>query len=107
MVFDLEQYMIDESIERQGKAERAKFARSVKPGDKVRIRAWDDMSQEYGENFEGNIQCEATFMAGMEYLCGKEICVYEFHEKASDTVAYIDEWTISIDMIEPIEWSAE
>lgn len=39
-------------------------------GEKVRIRQWDDMAEQYGVD-DVNIPCGAFFMNDMRYLCGE------------------------------------
>lgn len=40
-------------------------------GDKVRVRAWDDMEKEFGLDANGNIKCRCWFTEQMRDLCGK------------------------------------
>lgn len=45
------------------------------PGDRVRIRQWDDMAQEFGLTSYGSIQCRYTFARSMKSLCGAEAVI--------------------------------
>ena len=78
-----------------------------KVGDKVRIRQWDDMVKEFGENCGIiNVGTE-TFLYAMKYLCGKIAIIkatdannyvrLEFKDNVDDT----DGWGYTTDMIEP------
>ena len=42
----------------------------VEVGDRIIIREWDDMKNEFGLNLIGNINCDPRFITDMEYLCG-------------------------------------
>ena len=77
----------------------------IHPGDRLRIRQWDDMKAEFGEAY-GEITCEFYFSSSMRELCGKEFTV----EKVFDRQVYPVEtnetrcfkrWSISADMVEP------
>lgn len=73
-------------------------------GDVLRIRAWDDMAEEFGgDGYE--IPCKFSFTRSMEHLCGQEFVVREI-----DTEGYYhsesgveDGWNISSDMLEYAE----
>lgn len=80
-------------------------------GEKVRIRQWDDMAEQYGFD-DVSILCGASFVNEMKYLCGKEFTVTAV-SKIGRKNRYGDEYclvsgctaryTISSDMIEPID----
>lgn len=42
-----------------------------KVGDRVRVRAWDDMLREFGMKSNGDIACQFTFTGDMRRFCGK------------------------------------
>ena len=49
-----------------------------KPGDKVKIREWDDLVEVYGKNGNGNILVPgATFVTGMMEYCGRIMTIKE------------------------------
>ena len=49
-----------------------------KPGDKVKIREWDDLVEVYGKNGNGNILAPgATFDTGMREYCGRIMTIKE------------------------------
>ena len=49
-----------------------------KVGDKVRIRQWDDMENEFGLDDDGDIKtCPNCFVKLMSCLCGKEAIIIE------------------------------
>lgn len=82
--------------------------REFKIGDKVRIRQWDDMEQEFGLNEVGSINCDYDFCRDMEYLCGIEALVLGITEEGFvdlyvDSSIELDEWTITTDMLELVE----
>lgn len=45
--------------------------KKIKPGDRVRIREWDDLEKEYGIGRDGDIPCPGLFSKSMRPLCGK------------------------------------
>lgn len=47
----------------------------VHVGDKVRIRAWDDMVEEFGLDDNDEIPCRATFIEDMREYCGREYTI--------------------------------
>lgn len=47
----------------------------VHVGDKVRIRAWDDMVEEFGLDDDSEIPCRATFVEDMREYCGREYTI--------------------------------
>ena len=82
-------------------------------GENVRIRQWDDMADEFGFDDVG-IPCAATFVDQMKYLCGEEFTVTNvLREGYTDMYGNkyysvkgcpnAHEYTISSDMIEPID----
>lgn len=81
-----------------------------KVGDKLRIREWDDMLEEYGENY-GGIACMFLFTNEMRDMCGKVFTVkeiigehlYSEEEIESADPNLIDSWNISEDMLEYAE----
>lgn len=74
-------------------------------GDKVQFREWDDMANEYGTNWSGNINCDNTFMREMKHLCGTYATVVDASDttniKLTDftTTGGVTNWSYSIDMI--------
>ncbi len=70
-------------------------------GQKVRVRQWDDMVEQYG--CEGDsIPCNYTFVEGMIQYCGRELTIREIAGNRcwfKEDVNY--NW--SLDMIEDIE----
>jgi hypothetical protein len=55
-----------------GRYELKRFGeeRKFKVGDRVRIRQWDDMENEFGLDFGGDIECRFSFTSEMKHLCG-------------------------------------
>ena len=57
----------------------------VHVGDKVRIRAWDDMVEEFGLDDDDEIPCRATFIEDMREYCGREYTVDSVWGVAGDS----------------------
>ena len=79
-------------------------------GDYIKIRSWEDMKEEFGENSYGNIACKFAFIKEMKPLCGliAEITAFDVsagnvHLRFINAPSGIDTcWSYSFDMIEPI-----
>nr|DAF72318.1 MAG TPA: ubiquitin ligase [Caudoviricetes sp.] len=87
---------------------------NFKVGDKVKIRQWNNMVEEFGLDAYGNIKTRGhTFSKGMKYLCGKiatikdfdKGCgghlVLEFSDKIEDNCWDYALWHYTTDMLEP------
>lgn len=79
-------------------------------GQRVRIREWDDMLDEFGEMGNGNIPCKYHFISKMRYLCGMEYTVKSVDgipgESKVGDVSFeesVPEFIFSTDMIEPAD----
>ena len=48
-----------------------------KVGDRVRIKTWEQMKKEFGENFDGEINCRPCFTEYMKHLCGRTALGHE------------------------------
>lgn len=46
-----------------------------KVGNKVKVREWDDMIEEFGTDEDGDIDCNLGFVEYMKKYCGKEMTV--------------------------------
>lgn len=101
MIFDLNQYVVDEEFNRE--ITRSEFANRIRVGDRVKIRQWNDMQDEYGLNDYGGIACELSFIPSMKSLCGKSIKVTNSDMSESVIARVDDRYNISRDMIEPID----
>lgn len=53
-----------------------------KVGDKVRVRAWDDMEKEFGLDASGDIKCRCWFTKQMRELCGKIVQIESVSPKS-------------------------
>lgn len=80
-----------------------------KVGDKLRIRQWEDMKEEFGTDYNGAINCKYDFTEEMKHLCGLPFTVsnIEFGEyfsvEGTEDLRYDgmrDRWFISADMLE-------
>lgn len=49
----------------------------IEIGDKLRIREWDDMAEEFGVDECGDIETKVWFTTGMRSSCGKPFTVSE------------------------------
>ena len=81
--------------------------RIFKIGDKVRIREWDDMAREYGEEF-GDIKTRIRFVGSMRKLCGMKFTIENVDTERCGFTTYLDregsvlnQWLISGEMLEP------
>ena len=45
------------------------------PGDRVRVRQWDDMEREYGGSVRLGLNVPLLFTRGMKQYCGQEFIV--------------------------------
>ena len=74
------------------------------PGDRVRIRSWEDMEEEYGlASDASHIKCRFQFVKEMRFLCGQEYTINWIDEDGDVGLMDFDEpYTISTDMIEPV-----
>lgn len=80
--------------------------RTFKVGDTVRIRHWDDMKEEFGLDYAGDIKCRHSFLSDMKHLCGRKckinaIDVDEVMLDFADKAGSIG-WIYSTDMIEHV-----
>lgn len=46
-----------------------------KIGDKVKIRSWKSMENEFGLDWTGDINSYINFTSGMRQFCGKEMVI--------------------------------
>lgn len=55
------------------------------PGDRVRVRQWDDMEREYGRDGSSDIiKVPFFFTKGMKQYCGTEFVVTDAYEMSCD-----------------------
>ena len=84
-----------------------------KPGDVCRVRAWDDLADEYGEH-DGDIGCPGTFVKEMRPLCGMVFTVSKYESGRYYSVEGVEsvgargrrmdgKWVIKPEMLEPFE----
>jgi hypothetical protein len=73
----------------------------MKPGDKVKIRQWDDMAQEFGVDKDGDINSgDLLFLREMRPLCGTEVEVLKVEPDGVLDVKGCDEWFFNKSFIE-------
>lgn len=75
--------------------------RKFEVGDVCRIRQWDDMAEEFGV-FDGEIECEFSFIEAMRCLCGAIFTIKDIKGRCfySYEGGTFDKWDISADMLE-------
>lgn len=54
-------------------------------GDRVRIREWDDMAEEFGADEDGEIPCAYAFIESMREFCGQEYTISKVHGRWDGT----------------------
>lgn len=79
--------------------------RQFNVGDRVRIRQWEDMRQEFGLNWYGSIACQFGFTIEMTPLCGQRATIQYISDDGhiylvDDNREFITGWNISADMLE-------
>ena len=80
---------------------------NFKVGQKVRIRAWEDMEKEFGTTYCNEIKCKFTFVHEMKHLCGRIATITNIDKDKQVGLDFEDKsgkicWAYSTDMIEPI-----
>lgn len=83
-----------------------------KIGDRVIVRQFDDMGQEFGVNRFREITCRFAFTESMKYLCGKIGTITDVSYSGNHSISFDDEtdasyWSISEDMLELIDNSQD
>ena len=83
---------------------------NLKVGDRVTIRQWNDMAEEFGVDCHGDIECEATFTSEMRKYCGKTFTItddrgylYTLSDDSGNALkdsVFSTPWTFSEDMFE-------
>ena len=81
-----------------------------KVGDRVRIKTWEQMKKEFGENFDGEINCRPCFTEYMKHLCGRTASIDEIYGTDVVLTNWSDSsntrrWCLSTDMIELVDTS--
>jgi hypothetical protein len=77
-------------------------------GDRVQIREWDDMKEEFGTTQFGDIATITTFIKDMRHLCGRTAIISSIGE---DRIIKLTNWddnkrtnyAFDLDMIKPYE----
>lgn len=83
--------------------------RNFKVGDKVRIRQWDDMAEEFGMGGTKYIQTSEVFVVIMRPLCGKKAKIKAIRGKRVSLEDFEDceglntDFSYSTDMLEHVE----
>lgn len=75
-----------------------------KVGDKVRVRAWDDMEKEFGLNADGDIKCRCWFTKGMRDSCGKIVQIESVSPEIETYCIKDDFHTFTDDMLEAVAY---
>lgn len=72
-------------------------------GDRVRIRQWQDLVNEFGTDEDGDIRCgKHLFVKEEKKFCGKEYTIVGFGKDEVKLNDYFDGWAITTDMIEKV-----
>jgi len=79
-----------------------------KVGDRVQIKEWDEMVEEFGTHWHGTCSSDLNFCESMKHLCGRTARIKEFNEECIFLNGWSNEdgdlyWTFSTDMIKPVE----
>jgi hypothetical protein len=87
-----------------------------KIGQKVKVKEWKEMIEEFGLDEGGDINCALSFVANMRKLCGEEFIIKEVFEHIPDETSTEIEpdyndinnhkflgWAISSDMVKLVE----
>ena len=78
------------------------------PGDRVRVRQWDDMEREYGGSVRLGLNVPLLFVRGMEQYCGQEFIVTEVWdilvagERCQRVMGLPTQYQWSNEMLEPV-----
>ena len=64
----------------------------IEIGDKLRIREWDDMENEFGKDVLGRIRTRARFLPKMRELCGSPFTVADKRNYFADGVPEVALW---------------
>jgi hypothetical protein len=92
-------------------------ATQITVGQKLRIRQWKDMQDEFGFTETGSIRTpNYSFVLGMKHLCGEDFTVASIENPYSSVLYYRSEervedkvlegrgyWYIVAEMLEPVE----
>lgn len=73
-----------------------------KVGDKVKVRAWDDMEKEFGLDSEGDIKCRCWFTKGMRDSCGKIVQIESVSPEIEAYYVKDDFHAFTDDMLEAV-----
>lgn len=77
-----------------------------KVGDKVRVRPWKSMEEEFGTRQNGNITCRGTFVPSMRRYCGQVLTVVELLEGEKLYSMLKNDYSWSDDMLEDLEFNS-
>lgn len=72
----------------------------IEIGDKLKIRSWEDMAEEFGVDNDGNIDSQVQFLAEMKSLCGKDFTVFSGTSLLHSTEGFEGSYKITSDMLE-------
>ena len=82
----------------------------IKVGDKVRIKSWEEMEEEFGLDCAGNINCKSCFTDSMKKFCGATATISGINSdeivELTSTSSDLDFsfWTFSTDMIKKVNF---
>lgn len=77
------------------------MAKKYKPGDRVVIREWDNMEEQFGLKPSGSINCQFTFTTEMAQYCGREFTIKEADSEGRVWFLNQPHFSFSNDMVIP------
>ena len=85
--------------------EKINWKEIIKAGNRVKIRQWDDMAEEFGVSLDCTIDCFKKFTGNMREYCGETIEITKNMEKKFNEYEYFyyEGCMFSTDMLEPYE----
>lgn len=80
----------------------------VKIGDRVRVRAWDDLLEEYGCNRSGSIDAPYKLPTDYRFVCGAEATVEDivYRKNSCNYECILTSWTVDLKNA-PVHFVAE
>ena len=84
------------------------MSEEFKVGQRVKIRAWEDMENEFGVDFAGDIMTKHFFVSDMKRLCGMKAKIVKIGQYKHCELEFDKEvpgcykWSFSTDMLEPL-----
>lgn len=78
--------------------------KDIEVGQKVRVRDWDDMAEEFGYDCCGEIETPSVFADEMRPLCGKQATILSVNQAIIELdfgdITEETDWIFDADMLE-------